>query len=330
MSIASNIIGQDIETPACDFSLQRGGVLAGDIVRGRLYGQSGAPLIIIPGGISASRFIADGKNGKHGTANWWGEIVGYNKPVDLARFQVLGFDVAPNSENCNKRHSITTKDQAERLAILLDFLGVQSAHAIIGMSYGGMVGMSFAALYPHRSAKLCIFGATHRPWPFAVGLRSIGRRIIEQCSDLGNPLAGLKLARELAMTTYRSAEEFAQRFNSLPDESIPPKFDVGNYLEHCGKKYPDIMPTNRFLSLSESIDLHRVDASAISCPTHLIAVKNDQLAPVSEMQAFASAISAPVKLDIIDCVYGHDSFLKATDLLAPIISDFCREIRNAA
>ena len=330
MDIAYNNIGQDIKLPARDFALEHGGVLKNDRICARIYGQKDAPVIVIPGGISASRFIADGQDGKNGSGGWWKEIVKTGGAIDLSQFQVLGFDVAPGPQNSNKRHTITTNDQAKRLAHLLDFLGLKTVHAIIGMSYGGMIGMSFAALYPQRLAKLCVFGAAHRPWPFAVGLRGIGRRIIEQCQEMGDAKAGLKLARQLAMTTYRSPEEFVQRFSAKPNKLNPAKFDVGDYLEHCGNKYPDIMPVNRYLTLSESIDLHHIDASKISVPTRLIAVSNDQLAPPSEMQSFANNISGQVRLDIIDSIYGHDSFLKSTELLAPILADFCDRKSHAA
>ncbi len=274
--------------------------------------------------------MADGEDGRSGSGGWWSDIVRPKGAVDLSRFQVLGVDLAPGLDNCSVRHSITTTDQAKRLARLLDVLDAQKVLGLIGMSYGGMVAMQFAALYPQRVEKLLVFGATHRPWPFAVGLRGIGRRIIEDMTKLGDPLGGLKLARELAMTTYRSPEEFKQRFTATPDSRTPPSFDVGQYLEARGRAYQDIMPVNRFLALSESIDLHTVNASLITCPTTLIGVENDQLAPPSEMRAFADAISGHVQLHIIKSIYGHDSFLKSVNILSPLIADFCRGERRAA
>ena len=321
----SRVIGQDVESPACDQVLDYGAVLQDDVVRGRLYGPKGAPLIVIPGGISASRFVADGRDGREGSGGWWCEIVRPGGPVDLTRFQVLGVDLAPGPAQCDKRVTITTEDQARRLTRLLEHLGVERVHSLIGMSYGGMVAMQFATLFPMRMGKLCIFGAAHRPWPFAVGLRGIGRRIIEEMARLGDAKKGLELARALAMTTYRSPEEFADRFEARPDGQTPPRFDVGEYLDARGRAYPDIMPVNRFLALSESIDLHRIDASRITCPTTLIAVSSDQLAPVSEMQAFKDALGGPARLHVFDSIYGHDSFLKSTEHLAPILEAFCEE-----
>lgn len=321
---------KDVEISLGDFALEHGGVLKDDIVQGRLYGREGAPLVVVPGGISASRFVADGVDGKDGSGGWWSDMIYPGGPIDLNHVQVLGFDCAPGGNNTETRLTITTSDQAKRLAALLDHLQVERVHSIIGMSYGGMIALAFAQDFPARVENLCVFGATHRPWPMGVALRGIQRRTIDLATKLGNPLEGLKLARELAMTTYRSAEEFRERFSAAPNGDIPATFDVGDYLESRGQHYKKIMPVNRFLALSESIDLHTVDPERILARTTLIAVRSDQLAPPSEMQVLCDALAGPAQLHVIDSIYGHDSFLKATDLLAPILSNFIGEKSRAA
>jgi len=321
---------RDVEISLGDFALEHGGVLKDDVVQGRLYGREGAPLVVVPGGISASRFVADGVDGKDGSGGWWSDMIYPGGPIDLNQVQVLGFDCAPGGNNTETRLTITTSDQAKRLAALLDHLQARRVHSIIGMSYGGMIALAFAQDFPARVENLCVFGATHRPWPMGVALRGIQRRTIDLATKLGNPLEGLKLARELAMTTYRSAEEFSERFSAAPNGDIPATFDVGDYLESRGQHYKKIMPVNRFLALSESIDLHTVDPEKILVRTTLIAVCSDQLAPPSEMQVLCDALAGPAQLHVIDSIYGHDSFLKATDLLAPILSNFIGEKSRAA
>ncbi len=327
-------MAHDVEVCLGDFTLEHGGVLRDDVVRGRLYGPKGAPIIVVPGGISASRFVADGIDGKDGSGGWWSDVIYPGGPIDLNHVQVLGFDCAPGAGNSETRLTITTNDQAKRLAALLDHLNIERVHSLIGMSYGGMIALAFAQKFPNRVENLCIFGAAHRPWPMGVALRGIQRRTIELATRLGEPLEGLKLARELAMTTYRSAEEFGERFLATPNKDttapFPATFDVGDYLESRGRHYKNIMPVNRFLALSESIDLHTVDPAKIHARTTLIAVRSDQLAPPCEMQALCDALSGRAELHVINSIYGHDSFLKATDLLAPILSDFVGGCRRAA
>lgn len=320
-------MARDIEVRLGDHVLEHGDCLEDDVVLGRIYGKPGAPLIVIPGGISASRFLADNKENGHG---WWMDLVFPGGPIDLNRYQVLGLDLAPSGQNINKRVTITTHDQANRLAAILDDMGVETAHAAIGTSYGGMVLLAFAENHPERFERLCLLGATHRPFPMGVAWRGIERRIIELGIEAGDINGGLKLARELAMTTYRSAEEFSRRFTGEQLSNRPLRFDVDGYLENCGAKYHEIMPAMRFLALSESIDLHTVDPRKITTPTLLIATRSDQLAPPSEIALLNDQLAGPSEMVTIDSIYGHDSFLKEYDALGPLITEFIQGVRRAA
>ena len=324
-------MARDVEVFLGNHVLQHGDTLCADLVQGRLYGKAGAPIIVIPGGISASRFIADHpQSGPSVGSGWWSNIVYSGGPIDLNQYQVLGFDLAPSGGKSQKRIRITTDDQAKRLLALLDSLGIDKIENIIGMSYGGMVALAFAQNYPRRLSKLCLLGAAHRPFPMSVGLRGIQRRIIEFAITAGHPEEGLKLAREIAMSTYRSAEEFSIRFSAEQTSTSPLAFDVGDYLENCGRNYPNIMPVERFMAMSESIDLHKVDPKRITATTLLIATRSDQLAPPSEMRALHKALSGPSELVVIDSIFGHDSFLKEQKLLGPILAKFIKEKRRAA
>ena len=320
-------MARDIAVFLGDQTLDHGDILENDIVRGRMYGPEGAPIVVVLGGISAPRFVADGGEENKG---WWSELVYKGGPIDLTQKRVLGLDFAPGNEQPDKRITITTADQARRLKALLEHLDIDKVEAIIGTSYGGMIALAFAQNYPDSLERLCVFGASHRPFPMGVGLRGIGRRIVDMAVKAGQPEQGLKLARELAMTTYRSPEEFTKRFDARPAAQRPFNCDVGDYLEYQGGRYHKIMKVNRFLALSESIDLHSIDPQKISVPCVLIGTRSDQLAPPSEMQALKDALAGPSELYILDSIYGHDSFLKECSLIAPILSDFLREVRNAA
>lgn len=320
-------MAHDIEVSLGDHVLQHGDVLENDVVQARMYGNPDGPLVVIPGGISASRFLADNKENGHG---WWVDMVYEGGPIDLNEVQVLGLDLAPTGQNAQKRLTITTNDQAKRLKAVLDHLGVAQADSVIGMSYGGMVALAFAQDNPDRLKKLCLLGATHRPYPMGVGWRGIQRRVIKMGIDAGRPNEGLKLARELAMMTYRSAEEFSERFDAAPTQNAPFRFDVGDYLEACGSRYHEIMAVERFMAMSESIDLHNVDPAKVTTPTLLIATRSDQLAPPSEVKALHDALAGPCDLVEIDSLFGHDSFLKEYAVLGPILSEFTKEQSRAA
>lgn len=320
-------MARDIIFEAGDTSLERGCVLRNDHIKGRLYGSDhateNAPLIVVMGGISASRFVADDGQGGQG---WWSTLVRPSGPIDTTQFRILGYDFAPAVESDNRPKTITTADQARRLKALLDHMGVGQVAAMIGSSYGGMTALSFAQQFPAAVNALCIIGAGHKPYPIGVGWRGIQRRVVRLGIDAGQPKEGLKLARELAMTTYRTPEEFADRFDLNEISTEPSMFDICAYLGSRGDVFADIMDAERFLTLSESIDLHRVEPEAIKTSTLLMSAISDQLAPLADMRELRDRLGGPSELYTFTSLFGHDAFLKEYDMIGPRLEAFCKDL----
>jgi homoserine O-acetyltransferase len=114
------------------------------------------------------------------------------------------------------------------------------------------------------------------------------------------------------MTTYRTTEEFGQRFSS-GDE-------VRNYLESRGSDFLKKMSPERYLCLSESIDLHRVDPEKITIPVTLIAFRQDQLVPVEDVRALKAQLPEVAAYHEHDSLYGHDAFLKEVTLMSEALT----------
>jgi homoserine O-acetyltransferase len=72
--------------------------------------------------------------------------------------------------------------------------------------------------------------------------------------------------------------------------------------------------------LSESIDLHQVDASKIGVSTVLVAVREDQLVPIDDMRALHARMSGVAELVEFSSLYGHDAFLKEANELRSIFN----------
>ncbi|MGH8230255.1 MAG: homoserine O-succinyltransferase MetX, partial [Steroidobacteraceae bacterium] len=129
---------------------------------------------------------------------------------------------------------------------------------------------------------------------------------------------GLELARALAMATYRSPREFAERFSQPPRQSDGRfLFAVEDYLFSRGRDYAAQYRPESFLCLSESIDLHAVEAARVSTPTTVVAVREDQLVPLADMRALAARLPH-ARLHELSSVYGHDAFLKEAGALRPV------------
>jgi homoserine O-acetyltransferase/O-succinyltransferase len=270
------------------------------------HGPTGAPLIIAQGGISASRDVCTTAAGE----GWWSDLIGPGRALDTDRFRVLAIDWLDIAQ-LGGAPAVSSDDQADALAALLDALGVARAAAFVGASYGAMVGLSFAARHGDRLDRLVAISGTHRAHPLATALRTIQRNIVRHGIDCADTAGALSLARQLAMTTYRGAAEFAERFDVEPEyRNGRFHFAVEDYLQAAGAKFVARFDARRFLDLSESIDLHRLDPATVRVPTDVIAVDSDRLVPLADCQQLATAIAAPTRLHVVDSPYGHDAFLK--------------------
>lgn len=311
------------------FTLERGGALDAAHIAYECFGDESLPIVCALGGISAHRHVsasdADPRPG------WWQDFVGPGRALDTRRWRVVGIDwlggrgasSGPEvDEHPDAFPTITTRDQATALALLLDHLGVERAHAIVGSSYGGMVALAFAAAFHDRVDRIIALGAADRAHPYATAFRTVQRRVVRLGQETGRTTEAVALARALAVATYRSAAEFGERFAGPAERRGGTfRFPVESYLEHQGRQFAATFAPESFLRLSESIDLHQVDASAIRTPTTLIAFEGDTIAPPDQIAALARSIGAPCTLHRIASRYGHDAFLKEVDALTPLIRE---------
>lgn len=335
---ATSSSGRDIVAalPA-GWRCEHGASLGDLVVRARLAGPREAPVIAALGGISADRFVAAesdlGASAKGaGRVGWWGVVARPGGGIDLDRFQVLGVDFSPLAPT--EPIAITPADQARLVALAMDAAGVERLHAFAGASYGGMVALAFARLYPARVERLVMVSAAHRPHPMATAWRGVQRRILKFAAAAGRPQEGVALARQLAMTTYRTPEEFAQRFKpGILDAGEDS--DVCGYLIARGEAYAALASPARFQSLSAAIDRHLEVPEAVTTPALLIASRTDRLVPLEDMRELSERLGGPAELLVIDSVVGHDSFLKDADLFAPhlrawLAAPLAREAHDAA
>jgi len=280
------------------------------------HGCAGAPTVIVQGGISASRDVCSVGS----TTGWWDDLVGSGRAVDLERCRVLSIDWLAASD-LDGASAISSGDQADALAALLDALGIAQAQAFVGASYGAMVGLAFAARHPQRVGRVVAISGAHRAHPLATALRAIQREIVRRGIDRGDVAGALGLARQLAMTTYRGAEEFAERFDAAPEfRDGRFHFPVEDYLVAAGRKFVARFDAQRYLSLSESIDLHRVEAADVRVPCDIVAVSSDRLVPSADLRALADGLGAAARYHEIDSCYGHDAFLKETGRVSALVA----------
>jgi len=302
--------------PVDDFEVEVPASL-GSTTRARVTGPQDAPLIVALGGISANRFVCGRGDGKPG---WWAGLVGEGSAIDPRQHRVLGIDFAADETG---QTAPSTREQADIICTVLDKLGVAKAHAIVGASYGGMIALSLAQYHPERVDRIVVMSAADVPHPSATAWRELQRRVVALGIESGTKGEALAIARGMGMMSYRTAPEFEKRFEGgLAGEDPLGRTEPGDYLRARGAAFQRVMTPERFLSLSASIDRHKVDPEKITTPTLLIGAETDQLVPASQMEGLAKRLGGPVELHILQSLYGHDMFLKEASRIGDLVRPF--------
>lgn len=290
-------------------------------------GAPGAPTVVVQGGISADRDAC--ASVEHPARGWWEALVGTDRAIDLDRVRVLAIDWLDAGDV--GAVSVSTADQADAIAALLDTLGVRRLAAFVGASYGAMVGLSFAARHGERLDALAALAGAHRPHPFATAQRAVQRGIVRLGLDHGCVDDALSLARQLALAGYRSRDEIGRRFAGGAEYRDGRfRLPVEDWLGHHGSKFAARFDARRYLALSESIDLHDVDPRAVRVPTALVGFASDQVVPLADLCELQRRSGAPASLEVIETPYGHDGFLKETERLAPLLCEVLQDCGEPA
>jgi homoserine O-acetyltransferase len=229
-------------------------------------------------------------------------------------------------------------------------LGVDVLHTVIGCSMGGMSGLAFCLHHQENVRSFISISSGTRALPFSIAVRSLQREMIRSDPkwkkgqyEVGDPpITGQRLARKLGMITYRSPEEWVQRFgrerstdHARIEDQFVAEFAVESYLENVAQKFTGAFDPNCYLYLSHASDLFDLAEYGGSLQSGfkrlqleralVIGVRTDILFPLEQQRELAEGISAVCKdtqLAALDCIRGHDSFLVDMDAFRPVICDF--------
>ncbi|NVJ50977.1 MAG: homoserine O-succinyltransferase [Gammaproteobacteria bacterium] len=313
---------------ASPLALYHGGSITQGHLAFNLYGDLSKPCVLVLGGISSGRDIAHVT--EQYASGWWQYQLDTHA-IDCREFCVLGIDYlggngqSSRADEANAPHllAISTYDQAHAINELREHLNLDNFYAVIGSSYGGMVALALAEQYPTTIQRALIISAADRACPLSTAQRYIQRQIVQLGNSTGQTQSALAIARELAMVSYRSGEEFRSRFqNHSGIDQNGFQSDVVDYLINRGRDFSRKFCAQAFLNLSQSIDLHRVDIRKITCQTTCVAVQSDRLIPAAMIETMAQTMNA--QLHRLQSIYGHDAFLKEKTSIAWIVNNFLK------
>lgn len=231
---------------------------------------------------------------------------------------------------------ITIRDIVAFQQLLLDHWDIQGIELVIGGSLGGMTALEFAIMDDRiKSAALFAMGKAHSPW--AIGISQSQRLAIYADERWNNgfydpknpPVKGITAARAMAMLTYRTPENYAQKFGREvhPEKEI---YQVESYLNYQGEKLAGRFDANSYITLTKAMDSHDVSRGrgsfeevlgGVHQPVLVVGFESDKLYPLSEQQELAKLIHNS-RLAELKSPYGHDSFLIEFDLLNTQLHSF--------
>ncbi len=335
----------DVTLDEHPFRLEAGGELPEVTLRCAWYGQPETA----PGGVI---LVCHALTGSARVADWWGGLVGPGRLLDPAHYAVVGINVlgscygstGPTTLDRQRGRPygarfplVTIGDMVRAQYLALRQLGIPRLTAVIGGSIGGMQALRWATDFPEMPDVCCAIGATPLP-AMGLALNHLQRQAIMsdpawQGGDYTTqPVAGLALARAIAMCSYKSATLFNARFGRRPDRSgedprktLTGRYDVAGYLDHQGEKFVRRFDANSYLVLSKAMDtfdLTDAELARIRARMHLVGLSSDWLFPAADVRALAHrirAVNVSVQYDEITTDHGHDGFLAEPDAVAPCL-----------
>jgi homoserine O-acetyltransferase len=348
------------------FVMHRGGFLESPTIAYETWGElqgKGDNAILLFTGLSPSAHAASSAENR--ATGWWEDMIGPGLPLDSDHYFVICINslgscfgsTGPASINpaTGKRYNLeyptlTLEDVADGGYEVLKHLGIEKVHTTMGASMGGMSALGFCVRHPGMSERMISISSAARAVPFAIAVRSLQREMITKDRKWKNgnydpddpPVVGQRFARKLGMITYRSAEEWEQRFNRERTSSelraenpFYGDFSVESYLENHAIKFTGQFDANCYLYLSRASDLFDLAEHGGSLESGfsklklkralVIGVTTDILFPLRQQEELAAGLEAvvpEVEFVTLDCIKGHDSFLVDMDAFRPVIGRF--------
>jgi homoserine O-acetyltransferase len=319
------------------FRLDDGSILPELTVAYRHDGRapSEAPQILVVHALTGSADAA---------GDWWQPVIGPGRALDTDRFGVICANLLGGRYGTTGPTSldprtglpygaafprISTRDQARAQWVLLDALGIDFLEIVTGGSLGGMVALEVALERPSQVGHVMPIAAPMATGPMAVAWNHLQVELIER---LG--LDGLALARQLAMTTYRSESDFEDRFGRALEADGRPS--IVSYLDHQGRKLVDRFDPATYRVLARAMDGHDIGTSRgghraalgslATAGTRLtgVGIEGDILYGPGQVQALvdaAASVGVAARYREIRTTKGHDAFLVEWDQLGPILRD---------
>jgi len=220
------------------------------------------------------------------------------------RYRVVLVDPPGHGESEPLTRTFTFEECARCIVDVLDALGVERAH-VVGNSWGGMIGGTFAAIHPDRVGRSVLMNCTASAAGLAQRVEyGVLLRTARLLGRIRPPLTRSVLKAFLGPTTFRTRPAVVSyvRDTVLADD-----------LESCSWAVRSVVPRRP--------DQHAL-LSRITSPVLVVAGAEDATFPNAETKAMADAIPGATFV-VLDGV-AHLAGLEDPDLVNRVVEDFLR------
>ena len=296
---------------------------------------------------------------------WWNGFIGPGKALNTDRFFVICVNYlggcygstgpASTDPDTGRPYGstfprVSISDVVDSQMALLDKLGIDTLHAAIGGSVGGMMSVNLATRYPLRVKNVIPIAA-------GLGVTALQRiHIFEQCNAIENdphfaggdyydgprPDRGLALARMIGHKSFVSLHAIEERArNEVVDRDEAGGYiqivnPIESYMWHSGTKFVKRFDANSYLRTMElwqtvdlvaqagGTDLQSVLRRCQKQRFMVFSIDSDVCYYPDEQEEMVRALKragVPVQRITVHSDKGHDSFLLEPELFAPHLID---------
>jgi homoserine O-acetyltransferase len=290
---------------------------------------------------------------------WWDAAIGPGKMLDTQNYFVIcadalgaGHSTGPASPDpeTGRRYGIsfpviTVRDMVRAQHRLVQRLGIERLHAVIGGCLGGQQALEWAIAYPGMVRNAVVITTTPATSAHTIAIFSVMRHLIRadpqwQGGDYYGrsfPVDGLNAAVAAAVPLWMSREAMETRFGRRSSGyryTLGPEFAVEAFIGQLVAQARHELDPNGLMYLMRAVeyfDLERqyggLEAAfkAVTARTMFVSYRQDWRYPAAEAERMREAITAAggdARHLVLDSAMGHGAFLYEVGGLAARVSGF--------